>query len=172
MSCAVCGFEIKIANFGEVLEQLIKSLPAVLRATENSDEVYGAACVAAWNHCVGDNLRSNAVAMSYADNRLTVAVADAIWQRQLRPMSDQLIYRLNSILGRGLVHSIEFKVAPDVVAIALRKRYSETKERSLADLPPDIISAAGNIEDTRLRRAFLNAANSCLERLKERDREK
>lgn len=151
------------------MEQLIKSLPAVLRAAENSDEVYGAACVAAWNHCVGDNLRSNAVAMHYANNRLTVAVADAIWQRQLRPMSDQLIYRINSILGRGLVQTIEFKLAPEVVAMALRKRYAEKKERSLAGLPPEIIAAASNIEDARLRRAFLNAANSCLERLKEQN---
>jgi hypothetical protein len=148
------------------LEQLIKSLPAVLKATEKSDEVYSVACVAAWNYCVGESLRNNAVARSYEENRLTVAVADAVWQKQLRPMSDQLIYRLNSILGKRLVRTIEFKIAPDVVAEALRKRYSETKERSLSDLPPEIVSAACSIKDEHLRRAFLGAANSCLDRLK------
>ena len=148
------------------MERLIESLPAVLRAAENSDEVYSAACVAAWNHTAGDALRSNAVAIRYAQNRLTVAVADPIWQRQLQPMVHQLIYRLNSVLGRPLVRSIEFVVSPELLTQALRQKKPSDGDRPLDEFPPEIISAANNIHDPQLRRAFLGAANSCLARLK------
>jgi len=148
------------------LEQLIKSLPAVLRAAENSEEVCRAACVAAWKHSVGEALKSNAVVLRYNDNRLTVAVADAIWQRQMQPMVDQLIYRLNSVLGQRLVRTIEFVVAPDVVAAVMEREQPKSLQRDLKDFPPEIISAAANINDAKLRRAFLGAANSCLSRNK------
>lgn len=151
---------------GDSLEQLIQSLPAVLRASESSAEVYTAACVAAWNHTAGEGLRCNAVAIRFAENRLTIAVADAIWQKQLQPMMDQLIYRLNTALGQRLVHTIEFTIAPSVVADALRQRGTNQVERSVADYPPEIISAASSIHDPQLRRVFLSAANSSLARLK------
>ena len=148
------------------MEQLIKSLPAVLRAAENSEEVYTAACVAAWKNSVGEGLRSNAVVLRFKGNRLTVAVADAIWQKQLQSMVDQLIYRLNSMLGQRLVRAIELVVAPDVVAADLEREQPKLVQRELNDYPPEIISAAGNIHDAKLRRAFLGAANSCLSRNK------
>jgi hypothetical protein len=147
-----------------LLEQLIKSLPAVLRAAENSEEVYRAACVAAWKHSVGEALRSNAVVLRYHDNRLTIAVVDAIWQRQLQPMVDQLIYRLNSVLGQRLIRAIEFVVTPDAVATILEREQPKPAQNELPDSPPEVISAAANINDAKLRRAFLAAANSCLAR--------
>lgn len=148
------------------LEQLINSLPAVLRSAESSNEVYTAACVAVWNHCVGEALRKNSAAQQYSENRLTVAVVDAIWQRQLQQMSDQLLYRLNSLLGQPLLRKIQFIINPDAVAGSLKAASQRSVEPKLIDFPPEIISAATNIHDAELRRAFLGAANSCLDRLK------
>jgi hypothetical protein len=148
------------------LEQLIKSLPAVLRAAENSEEVYRAACVAAWKHSVGEALRSNAVVLRYHHHRLTIAVVDAIWQKQLQPMVDQLIYRLNSVLGQRLIRTIEFVVTPDAVATILEREQPKTAQSELHESPPEVISAAANISDVKLRRAFLAAASSCLARNK------
>ena len=153
------------------MEQLIKSLPAVLRAAEDSDEVYTAACVAAWNYTAGESLRNNAVAVRFSDGKLTIAVGDPIWQKQLQPMVDQLIYRLNSILGRRSIRVIEFVVAPEIVAKAGERNQTNDQKRTLSEFPPEIISAAGNINDAKLRRAFLGAANSCLARKKRDARE-
>ncbi|MGH9883425.1 MAG: DciA family protein, partial [Pyrinomonadaceae bacterium] len=81
------------------MEHLIKSLPAIMRAAANSGEVTEAACIAAWNHAVGEGLRNNAIPIEFRDRRLIVAVADRIWQRQLQTMLGQLLYRLNAVLG-------------------------------------------------------------------------
>jgi hypothetical protein len=94
------------------MEQLISTLPSILRATSNSPEVAQAACIAAWNHAVGESLRNNAVALELQGNILIVAVADGIWQKQLQSMVGQFRYRVNSILGQELVREIELRVEP------------------------------------------------------------
>jgi predicted nucleic acid-binding Zn ribbon protein len=90
------------------MEGLIKTLPAVLRASGNAPEVIEAAAIAAWKHAAGENLKSHAVPLSLQDRILKVAVADAIWQKQLHAMRGQMLFRVNSLLGQPLVGSIEF----------------------------------------------------------------
>jgi len=90
------------------MEGLIKTLPAVLRASGNAPEVIEAAAIAAWTHAAGENLKDHAVPVSLQDRTLTVAVSDAIWQRQLHIMRGQMLFRVNSLLGQPLVGAIEF----------------------------------------------------------------
>lgn len=90
------------------MEGLIKTLPAVLRASGNAPEVIEAAAIAAWKHAAGENLKSHAVAFSLHERTLKVAVADAIWQKQLHAMRGQMLFRINNLLGQPLVGSIEF----------------------------------------------------------------
>jgi len=90
------------------MEGLIKTLPAVLRASGNAPEVIEAAAIAAWKHAAGENLKSHAVPLSLQDRIFKVAVADAIWQKQLHAMRGQMLFRVNSLLGQPLVGSIEF----------------------------------------------------------------
>ena len=90
------------------MEGLIKTLPAVLRASGNAPEVIEAAAIAAWKHAAGENLKSHAVALSLHERTLKVAVADAIWQKQLHAMRGQMLFRINNLLGQPLVGSIEF----------------------------------------------------------------
>ena len=92
------------------MEALIKALPAVLRASGNAPEVIEAAAIAAWKHAAGENLKDHAVPVSLQDRILRVAVADAIWQKQLHTMRGQMLFRVNSLLGQPLVSSIEFVV--------------------------------------------------------------
>ena len=62
------------------MEQLIKTLPTILRAGGYSTEVVEAAAIAAWKHLAGENLSHQAVATKLNGKILVIAVADANWQ--------------------------------------------------------------------------------------------
>src|SRR5689334_3474098 len=94
------------------MTQLIKSLPQVLKAAGNSSEVAEAAAIAAWKHAAGDGLKEHAVALKLENRRLTIAVVDAIWVKQLTAMRGQLLFRVNSILGQSLVSALDFVIDP------------------------------------------------------------
>jgi predicted nucleic acid-binding Zn ribbon protein len=96
------------------MEGLIKSLPAVLRASGNAPEVAEAAAIAAWKHAAGEGLRDHAVPLGLQDRTLKIAVADPIWQKQLHLMRGQMLFRVNSLLGQPIVGEIEFIVDPNL----------------------------------------------------------
>src|SRR5215216_4004080 len=98
------------------MNQLIKSLPGVLRAASDSAEVAEAAAIAAWKHAAGDGLKEHAVPVKLENRTLRVAVVDAIWQKQLHSMRGQLLFRVNSILGQSIVGAIEFVIDPKLPA--------------------------------------------------------
>ena len=96
------------------MEGLIKSLPAVLRASGNAPEVAEAAAIAAWKHAAGEGLRDHAVPLALQDRTLKIAVADPIWQKQLNLMRGQMLFRVNSLLGQPIVGALEFIVDPNL----------------------------------------------------------
>ena len=98
------------------MDALIKALPAVLRASGNAPEVAEAAAIAAWKHTAGDSLKGHAVPICLQDRVLKIAVADAIWQKQLHAMRGQMLFRINSLLGQPLVGAIEFVIDPNTYA--------------------------------------------------------
>jgi hypothetical protein len=144
------------------MEELIKSLPQVLRATGDSDEVAEAAALAAWKHSCGEGLRDHAIATRLEESTLVVDVRDAIWQKQLATMKRQLIFRVNSTLGQPLVKDIELRINP--------KALTTTAPRSVKtdivdnEVPLELWSAASAIEDKQLRQKFLKAAMGSLKR--------
>jgi predicted nucleic acid-binding Zn ribbon protein len=96
------------------MEGLIKSLPAVLRASGNAPEVAEAAAIAAWKHAAGEGLRDHAVPLGLQDRTLKIAVADPIWQKQLHLMRGQMLFRVNSLLGQPIVGELEYIVDPNL----------------------------------------------------------
>jgi hypothetical protein len=151
------------------MDKLIKTLPAILKASEASEEVAEAACIAGWRHAVGEGLNSHAVPIQLENHKLVVVVADIIWKNQLEQMRGQLVFRLNSVLGQPLVKSIELRVDPKTLA-SMRGREAGSKGKDSArapdyKVPAELLSAAAGIEDVELRRAFLGAATSCIRRL-------
>ena len=150
------------------MEQFNSLLPQVVRAGASSNEVVQVAVSAAWNHIVGESLRQYAVPMGFREKVLTVAVTDTIWKKQLQSMLGQLIARTNAALGQSLVRSVEFVIHPDAIAQAGRQRTSvHTRSPNPEPLPPELTEAAASIADPRLRGLFTEAAQSCLQRLKE-----
>ena len=149
------------------MDNLIRSLPKILQAAGDSPEVAEAACIAAWKHAAGDGLRDHAVPLRLYRKTLIVGVADTTWQKQLQSLSGQLLFRLNSILGQPLVTFVDFRVNPNAVANARGTQYSNRTNSEIdpAAVPVELVTAAAEIKDKDLRRAFLAAAISCLNRL-------
>jgi hypothetical protein len=145
------------------MNQLIKSLPSVLRAAGNAEEVAQAAAIAAWKHAAGEGLKDHAVPVKLENRTLTVAVADGIWQRQLHAMRGQMMFRINSILGQPIVSTIEFVVDPKIV----KPRAEATKQPEQPldnEVPLELWSAANAIHDKELRKSFLKTAMAALKR--------
>jgi hypothetical protein len=150
------------------MNQLIKSLPQVLKAAGNSAEVAEAAAIAAWKHAAGDGLKEHAVALKLENRMLTVAVADPIWQKQLTAMRGQLLFRVNTILGQSLVGTFNFVV--DRERVKPRVEQLEQQDDPLDnEVPLELWSAANTIHDKELRKSFLKTALIALKRKRQND---
>lgn len=147
------------------MDNLIRSLPAILAATGASGEVAEAACLAAWKHSIGEGLSSQTVPLKLENQILVVAVADVIWQKQLQQMRGQLLSRLNFVLGQPIVKSIDFRIDAQRVAKSRAPAHKEALEQEHYNVPTELLSAVAGIADPDLRRAFLGAATSCIRRV-------
>ena len=139
------------------MNQLIKSLPGVLRAAGDSTEVAEAAAIAAWKHAAGNGLKEHAVPLKLEDRTLTIAVADAIWQKQLHSMRGQLLFRVNSILGKPLVGALDFVIDPKLAKPPVEQP-GQPEEPLDNEVPLELWSAASAIQDKELRKKFLKTA--------------
>ena len=152
------------------MDDLLRTLPKLLRAAGETEEVLEAAALVAWRRVAGEGLRAQAVPFRLYRKTLIVAVADATWQKQLEAMSGQLLFRLNSLLGQAVVTYIEFRIDPKTVraereaAQATATNRVEQERRALNSVSGDISVAADAIHDEDLRRRFLLAAGSCIDR--------
>jgi len=153
------------------MDDLFQALPKILRAAGESEEVSEAAAFAAWRRVAGEALRGCAIPFRLYRKTLVVSVPDATWRKQLEQMSPQLLFRLNSLLGQALVTYIEFRVDPQTInaeRARLRQSHYERLEREEDALSRarELDEAASAIQDEELRRRFLLAAGSCMNRMK------
>ena len=139
---------------------LTRLLPKLLRANGGSE----LAVRLAWARAAGPHLRGNAIPLNLAEGVLSVAVADAIWQKQLQQMSAELISRVNNLLGQHVVNSLIFRIDPKTISAA--QPAPQTRERKTREIkaPPQILFAAGAIADEELRGKFIRAAGNCVAR--------
>jgi len=153
------------------MDDLFKALPKILRAAGDAEEVSEAVAFAAWRRAAGEGLRGCAVPFRLYRKMLVVSVADETWRKQLEQMSPQLIFRMNSLVGQALVTYIEFRVDPKTVreerARAKQSEYERlVGEENALERARELDEAADAIHDEELRRRFLLAAGSCMNRMK------
>jgi hypothetical protein len=144
------------------MEELLKSLPKILRANQDSPELLEAAAIAAWKHAVGDGLKHHTTAKKLEGKTLIVAVRDTIWQNQLNSMKSHLVFRVNSILGQPLLNNIELIIDPESVKLASPEKVAD--ETIDNEVPMELWLAASTIDDRQLRQKFLKAATAALKR--------
>jgi hypothetical protein len=146
---------------------LSRLLPKLLRANGGNPEL---AAKLAWSRAAGQGLRGHAVPVRLSAGTLTVAVADAIWQKQLQHMSAELLYRVNKLLGQKLVDALAFQIDPRQVVIA-QPESAKSQKATPAPVPNELLFAAGSISDRDLRERFVRAAGNCISRRDAHDTE-
>lgn len=150
------------------MDDLIRSLPKLLRAAGEAEEVVEAAALVAWRRVAGEALRGCAVPFRLYRKTLVVAVPDTTWKKQMEAVSNQLLFRLNSLLGQAFVTYIEFRVDQKTVREE-RARIGTpgddrlAQERRALETAAELRSAASAIRDDDLRRRFLIAAGSYID---------
>jgi hypothetical protein len=150
------------------MDALIRALPKLIAAAGASEEVTEAAARIAWRRVAGEPLWQHAVPFRLFRTTLVISVSDAIWQKQMAPLSAQLLSRLNAMLGRGTITFIEFRIDPDTVKRERGELHPVGAklgaEEILNSLPDEIVMAAKSIADEALRRRFLLAAGANIRR--------
>lgn len=135
--------------------------PKILAGARENAALSEIAAKIAWRRVSGEGLRDHAVPSRLQEKTLTVAVADAAWQKQLQPMSAELIFRINKLLRQKVVERIEFRIDPRGLARGTAKRSSP---RVREPLPTTVVSSAAEIQDAELRERFMRAAENCISR--------
>jgi hypothetical protein len=140
-------------------------LPKLLNAAGANPEMVEVAAKLAWTRAAGEGLRRHAIPFRLYRTTLVVSVADAIWQKQMQSMGDELIARINRLLGRDIVEVIEFRIDPITVErVRADSQTDRAQDKPREPVPEELISAAGEIEDPDLRDRFIRAAENCIAR--------
>lgn len=152
------------------MEELFRALPALLKQFEDNDELRQSVIFATWRKVAGEGLRGHAVPSRLDGKRLIVAVENERWQKYLKDLSGQMIFKINSSLGQALITFIDFQVDETLVEQTREQnriaRINEEAEReaALEQLTPNLRRAADAIKDENLRYQFLLTAGSLLAR--------
>lgn len=150
------------------MDDLFRTLPILLKEFDDNETVRRAVIFAAWRRIAGESLAQHAVAISLNQKHLLVAVANERWQKYLKDLSGQMIFKINSALGQAAVTFIEFCVDEKAVCEERQKRNGksfddrELQKLAAQQLSPQLRAKAKNIKDESLRQEFLKAASISL----------
>jgi predicted nucleic acid-binding Zn ribbon protein len=106
--------------------------------------------LASWPLAVGKRIARHARATALKRSCLIIEVDDAVWQRQLFGLQNQILRNLNDILGQGLVTDVEFR-------IAIPRRMPQR-----AQAPSRIADEADRIQDPVFRRLYIASRKRAL----------
>ena len=108
---------------------------------------------AAWPVAVGRKIAAHAHATRMVRSSLIVEVEDAVWQKQLFTLRGQILSKLRSNLGEGIVEEIEFRVMP-------RRREPQLARR--AEPGRALTDEAERIPDPVLRKIYKDSRKKAL----------
>src|SRR5687768_8408353 len=148
---------------------IFRTLPGLLDDVEGAEAVREAIVFSAWRRIAGAGLAEHAVPVRLEKGRLYIAVSNLMWQRQLKDLCGQMVFKLNAALGRPTVSFIDLQIDDEAVQAARspeNRAENERQWRAAAEkeMSPELIDAASHIDDVELRQKFLGAATNCLVR--------
>lgn len=146
------------------MESIFAAIPKIFEQIEANPEAREAFVFAAWKRIVGELLNEHTVPVALTQSKLRVAVANRTWQRHLEDMAAQILAKLNASLGRSPVKYIEFFIDEKKVAAMRSDRRVSNEGEAEQQISDEVREAAEAINDAKLRKAFMLAATSCLER--------
>jgi len=136
--------------------------PKLLERAGDNAELAEAAAKTAWKRIAGEGLANQATPLKLRDKTLTVVVTDDVWKKQLERMSNEFTSRINKLLRREIVSTIEFRVDPRAAKSKSIARSTATDK--IVPAPANVVASAAEIEDADLRERFIRAATNCIDR--------
>jgi hypothetical protein len=146
---------------------VFRTLHSVLGDIDGADAVREAVVFAAWRRIAGEALAEHAVPLRLEKTTLSVAVSNITWQRHLKDLCGQMVFKINAALGTPMVTFIDLRIDERTVLADREKRSRVQRldpEDGVKEISPELARAADSIADDSLRRQFLLAAGSCLAR--------
>ena len=148
---------------------LFRTLPALLSDIEGGSELREALVFAAWRRIAGEALAGHTAPVRLENATLIVAVSSLTWQRHLKDLGGQMLFKINAALGAPMVSYIQLDI--DEAAVLNERGARPTVDDDLRrqaeeEITPELSLAAATIEDEELRKQFLAAAGNCLIRKK------
>lgn len=104
-----------------------------------------------WPAAVGKAIARHTVRVKVVRATLVVEVEDAMWQKQLYPLSGQIVRRVQNLLGNTGIEHVEFRVA-------VMKRQMQ-REESVKPMPAGgpLYDEADQILDPVLKKVYRNS---------------
>ena len=148
------------------MQEIFSALPALLAELSDNEDIRQVVIFAVWRRVAGDSLMDHAVPAALKGTKLTVAVADRNWQRNLEQLAAEMVFRVNAQCGSQQVKYIEFVIDRSQLDARSAKTTDAGKfeAEALDQINEPLMRAADTIRDDDLRRKFLLAAGSCLAR--------
>jgi len=89
---------------------IFRTLPGLLKDLEGAELIREAVVFAAWRRIAGEALAEHAVPLKLENETLSVAVSNITWQRHLKDLCGQMIFKLNAALGTQAVTFIRLQI--------------------------------------------------------------
>jgi hypothetical protein len=148
------------------MENFANSFPVLRGLLGNTDEVRLALLSAAWTKAAGGPLERRTAIHQFSRGKLTIAVENKLWQRNLREYTTELLFKLNSLMGERTVETIEFEIVPGLFIGSTNVRTDTQPVDQPVELPSDLLRSLGKIENKELREQILATAVASAKRFR------
>jgi len=106
----------------------------ILAKIKNSDTISPEELArAAWLATVGKRIAAKATPKALVRGSLVIEVEDAIWQKQLFHLRYDILAKLTSVIGGGIVTGLEFRIATPRRPPQTAQSHAETASLDEAD---------------------------------------
>ncbi len=148
------------------MENFANSFPVLRGLLGNTDEIRLALLSAAWKKAAGGPLEKRTAIHRFSDGKLTIAVENKSWQRNLKEYTTELLFKLNSLMAERTVETIEFVVAPELLVGSPNDRSKAQPVDEPVELPSDLLRSLDKIESKELREQILATAVASAKRFR------
>jgi hypothetical protein len=148
------------------MQDIFSALPALLAQNSDNEELRQAVVFAVWRRVAGESLTEHAAPVELKGTKLTIAVADLNWQRNVAQLAGEMIFRVNSMCRSQQLKFIEFVIDKQALTTTSPRSVdrAQIEAEALDHISEPLRRAADAIHDDDMRRKFLLAAGSCLAR--------
>lgn len=147
------------------MHELFETLRAMLKRMPDNADVRQAVIFAAWRRIAGRSVYVHAMPFAVEGKKLTVAVDNLTWHRQMVSLAPQYLMKISSVIGNNVIDLIDFQIMPEMFSGQTTEfeNSNDAADVALRELgSSELLNAAEKIGDEDLRKNFLLAAAGSL----------